>query len=159
MIQLSINRFNNDVLINSFECKVKKGKVWIWLLKIDTIYFPDIYKPEHINLVFFVRDAKLRRVAILLKNNFVIKVQNQLNDNGGNYIILNVRVETLNCILVNIYGSNTDTPKLYKEHSNKIIDIYSTQHKILGVDYNFVKNKKKTDSMNYIYFNYLDSKL
>lgn len=108
------------------------------------MHFPDIYKPEHINLVFFVRDAKLRRVAILLKNNFVIKVQNQLNDNGGNYVILNVRVEPLNFILVNIYGSNTDTPKLYKELSNKIIDIYSTQHKILGVDYNFVKKQKKT---------------
>lgn len=77
-------------------------------------------------MVFFVRLANPRRVTILLKYNCEIKVHNQVNDSSGNYIILDVTVETVNFILLNIYGPNTNSPEFYKELSNKIKDIYST---------------------------------
>lgn len=53
---------------------------------------------------------------------------------------------------MNIYGPNTDSPEFYKELSNKIEDIYSTQHVILGGDFNLVLNKK-IDTMNYVHLN------
>lgn len=59
-------------------------------------------------------------VAILLNNNCEINVHNQFDDNSGNYIILDVTVETLKFILVNIYGPNTDLPEFYKEILNRI---------------------------------------
>lgn len=93
-----------------------------------------------------------RGAAILLNNNCEIKVHNQFNDNSGNYIILDVTVENLNFILVNIYGLNTDSPEFYKELSNKIEDIYSTQHLVLGGDFNLVLNKN-LDTMNYLHLN------
>lgn len=93
-----------------------------------------------------------RGVAILFNNNCDIKVHNQFNDNNGNYIILDVTVENLNFILVNIYGPNTDSPEFYKELSNKIEDIYSTQHLVLCGDFNLVLNKN-LDTMNYLHLN------
>lgn len=57
-----------------------------------------------------------------------------MNDKNVNYIILGVRVENLNFILINIYGPNNDSLKFYKEFSNKIRDI--AQHIILGVYFN-----------------------
>lgn len=58
-----------------------------------------------------------------------------MNDKTVNYIILGVRVENLNFILINIYyGPNNDSLKFYKEFSNKIRDI--SQHIILGVYFN-----------------------
>lgn len=51
------------------------------------------------------------------------------DDYNGNYImivIMNVTVETISCILVNVYNPDTDSPQFYKEPSNKFEDIYST---------------------------------
>lgn len=52
-------------------------------------------------------------VVILLNKNCEIKVHNEFNHNSGNYIILDVTVDTLNFIIVNIYGPNTDSPEFY----------------------------------------------
>lgn len=41
-------------------------------------------------------------------------------------VIMNVTVETISCILVNVYNPDTDSPQFYKEPSNKFEDIYST---------------------------------
>lgn len=69
----------------------------------------------------------------------------QFYDNNGNYIILDVTVETLNFLLANIhvYRPNTtcNSQEFYKEPSNRIEDLYSTQHILLGGDYNLVLNK------------------
>lgn len=113
----------------------------------------NLIQTQWVYTVFFNSyKSNSRGVAILLNNNCEIKVHNQFNDKNGNYIILDVTIETLNFYLVNIYGPNTDSPEFYKELSNKIEDIYSTQHVILGGDFNLVLNKK-IDTMNYVHLN------
>lgn len=70
------------------------------------------------NVFFNCYRSNSKGIAILHNNNCEIKVHNQLKDNNGNCIILDVTVETKNFILVNIYGPNTDSPNFYKEFSN-----------------------------------------
>lgn len=51
---------------------------------------------------------------------------------------------------MNVYGPNTDSPEFYKELSNRIEDIYSTQHAILSSDFNLVLNTN-SGTMNYVH--------
>lgn len=73
-----------------------------------------------------------RGVAILLNSNCEIQIHNQYKDDNGNYIILDATVEGIKFLLINIYGPNSDTPDFYTNIQNKIGEIYSSQHIIIG---------------------------
>ena len=58
-----------------------------------------------------------RGVAILVNDNCEFELFNMKQDEGGNYIILDVKIEDIPFLLINIYGPNNDTP-IFFLHSN-----------------------------------------
>lgn len=93
-----------------------------------------------------------RGVAIFFNNNCEIEIHNQYKDDSGNYIILDATVEGISFLLINIYGPNSDTPDFYMNIQNKIEEMYSSQHIVIGGDFNLILNKE-LDSMNYKHLN------
>ena len=53
-----------------------------------------------------------RGVAILLSNNFEYKISNTKKDDCGNLLGVDIEIEGKTITLINIYGSNNDTPLL-----------------------------------------------
>lgn len=92
--------------------------------------------------------SNARGVATLVNNNCEFKSLNVIQDDSGNYLILDVEIEDIPFILINIYGPNNDRPQFYSELKSKIEDIYTSQHIILGGDFNLILDKD-LDSMNY----------
>ena len=76
----------------------------------------------------------------------------EFKEASGNYLILDVVIEDIPFLLINLYGPNSDTPCFYSELVNKILEAYSTQHIIIGGDFNLILDKE-LDSMNYINHN------
>lgn len=93
-----------------------------------------------------------RGVAILFNDNCELEINAEYRDEYGNYLILDVTVENIHFLLVNIYGPNIDTPTFYSGLLDIIQGIYSTQHIILGGDFNLILNKI-LDSKNYMHTN------
>jgi exonuclease III len=83
-----------------------------------------------------------RGVAVLLNNNFDFCITNELNDENGNYIILECTIEEHKFILVSIYGPNSDSPNFYSNLLSKINEIYDEQHIIIAGDFNMIMNKE-----------------
>lgn len=92
--------------------------------------------------------SNARGVATLVNNNCEFKSLNVIQDDSGNYLILDVEIEDIPFLLINIYGPNNDRPQFYSELISKIEDIYTSQHIILGGDFNLILDKD-LDSMNY----------
>ena len=61
-------------------------------------------------------------------------------------------MENIHFLLVILYGPNIDTPTFYSDRLDIIHGIYSTQHIILGGDFNLILNKI-LDSKNYMHTN------
>ena len=93
-----------------------------------------------------------RGVAILVNDNCEFELFNMKQDEGGNYIILDVKIEDIPFLLINIYGPNNDTPIFFSTLISLIVDMYSSQHIILGGDFNLIFDKDM-DSMNYKHLN------
>ena len=53
-----------------------------------------------------------RSVAILLSNNFEYKISNTKKDDCGNLLGVDIEIEGKTITIINIYGSNNDTPLL-----------------------------------------------
>lgn len=49
-----------------------------------------------------------RGIAIIFNNNFEFKVHEQLSDNNGNYLVLDISIEGKKITLLTIYGPNED---------------------------------------------------
>lgn len=49
-----------------------------------------------------------RGIAIMFNNNFEFKVHEQLSDNNGNYLVLDISIEGKKITLLTIYGPNED---------------------------------------------------
>ena len=96
--------------------------------------------------------SNARGVSILVNNNFDFNMIREFKDVSGNYLILDVVIEDIPFLLINLYGPNSDTPCFYSELVNKILEAYSTQHIIIGGDFNLILDKE-LDSMNYINHN------
>lgn len=99
-----------------------------------------------------------RGVAILINNNCDITVLNEHKDDDGNFLLLDVTIDSLSFLLINIYGPNVDSPAFYINLLNMIQDIYSKQHIVIGGDFNLVFDKD-LDSMNYKNLNNPKSRL
>ena len=79
-----------------------------------------------------------RGVAILFNNNCEIEIHNQYKDDSGNFLILDVTIDSLQFLLINIYGPNTDVPEFYSKLLEQIEGAYSFQYIIIGGDFNLV---------------------
>lgn len=77
-----------------------------------------------------------RGIAIMFTNNFEFKVHEQLSDNYGNYLVLDISIEGKRITLLTIYGPNEDCPKFY-ENISDIISNLSNDVIMVG-DFNLV---------------------
>lgn len=102
--------------------------------------------------------SNCRGVAILINNNCDITILNEHKDSDGNFLLSDVTIESLSFLLINIYWPNLDSPAFYINLLNKIQDIYSNQHIVIGGGFNLVFDKD-LDSMNYKNLNNSKSKL
>ncbi len=59
-------------------------------------------------------NSQSRGVAILLNNNFEFKIHSSLNDETGNFLIIDLETNNKRFVLTNIYGPNQDDPAFYK---------------------------------------------
>lgn len=93
----------------------------------------------------------------MVNNNCEFKSLNVIQDDSGNYLILVVEIEDIPFILINTYGPNNDRPQFYSELKSKIEDIYTSQHIILGGDFNLILDKD-LDSLYYQNLNNLKAR-
>ena len=57
--------------------------------------------------------SNARGVAILFNKNLNHNIHNQISDNQGNCIILDISIHNQRFSLINIYGPNTDNPQFF----------------------------------------------
>lgn len=133
---------------------IKKRKIFFYNLKSKNC---NIYMLEDENIikmrcgykVFFSSfKSNARGVATLVNNNCEFKSLNVIQDDSGNYLTLDVKTEDIPFILIDMYGPINDRPQFYSEFKSKIEDIYTSQHIILGGDFNLILDKDR-DSLNY----------
>lgn len=89
-----------------------------------------------------------RGVAILINNNFEIKIKKEKKDLTGNILALDIELDYTNITLINIYGPNEDNPVFYDTIS-EIIDNFGNDHIILCGDFNLVLNPVLDYDVNY----------
>ena len=65
-------------------------------------------------------------------------IHNQYKDDSGNFLILAMTIDSLQFLLINIYGPNTDVPEFYSQLLEQIECAYSFQYIIIGGDFNLV---------------------
>ena len=94
-----------------------------------------------------------RGVLILPNNNFEYKVEKINSDVNGKYIILDINIEGKKFTLINLYGSNDDKPKFYKELRQKYKSL-NNDNIIMCGDWNLVINPD-LDTNNYLHVNNL----
>jgi exonuclease III len=77
-------------------------------------------------MLFSFYKSNARGVGILFKRNLDLKVHQSFVDEKGNYIVLDLSVNSKQFTLINVYGPNTDQPKFYENIFRSIddIDIY-----------------------------------
>ena len=85
----------------------------------------------------------------MFNNNFEYKVHNKEVDADGNYLILDLTIQTKRITLCNIYGPNTDSPAFFNKISD-IITVFSNANIIICGDFNLVQD------IHLDYFNYVN---
>ena len=85
---------------------------------------------------------------ILINNNCEIEIHNQYKDDSGNFIILDVTIDSFQFLLINKYGPNTDVPEFYSQLLEQIEGAHSFQYIIISDDFNLVLDQD-LDTMNY----------
>ena len=96
-------------------------------------------------------NSQSRGVAILFNNNFEFKIHSSLNDETGNFLIIDLETNNKRFILTNIYGPNQDDPAFYKNIYSKILSFSNCNIIIVG-DWNLLLNPK-IDGINYKHVN------
>lgn len=81
-------------------------------------------------------------VAIWIKKGSPIRVQNQITDVKGRYIILDVCYEGNNYSLVNLYAPNNDNPQFFRNVFQRM-EQFPNDYKIIGGDFNLVLDNEK----------------
>lgn len=81
-------------------------------------------------------------VGIWIKKGSPIMVQDQIQDDAGRYIILNVSYEGNNYSLVNLYAPNADDPQFFMETFQKM-EQFPNDYKVIGGDFNLVLDNEK----------------
>lgn len=95
--------------------------------------------------------SNARGVSILFNKNFENKVHTSIIDTEGNYVALDITIESQRLTLISIYGPNSDSPHFYESIFNIIDNIGNDTYIICG-DFNLVLNPQK-DYYNYKHVN------
>ena len=96
-----------------------------------------IYSQWNAECHFSFASSNARGVAIFFKRNLDFKVHQKFSDTNGNYIILDLTLNSKRFTLCNIYGPNTDKPEFY-EHIFQLIDNIGNDSYICCGDFNLV---------------------
>lgn len=86
----------------------------------------------------------------MFNNNFEFKVHEQISDNNGNYLVLDITIEGKRITLLTIYGPNEDCPKFY-ENISDIISNLSNDVIMVG-DFNLILDTSM-DYFKYLHIN------
>ena len=98
--------------------------------------------------VFSSFSTRSRGVAVLFANNFEFKIHNTVHDtSSGNFLIIDLTIDSKRITLVNIYAPNHDDP-LFFENINNLINSQGNKDIIVLGDWNLVLNPMK-DTKNY----------
>lgn len=103
------------------------------------------------NCVFSNYRSNARGVAILFGKNVEFKIHDQITDENGNLLILDITILNQRLTLINLYGPNNDSPNFFQSISDYIDRINNSDFIICG-DYNCVLDPK-LDSYNYKFVN------
>ena len=88
-----------------------------------------------------------RGVAVLFKNSFEFKINNEIIDNNSNFIVLDITVQDYRLTLVALYGPNEDCPEFFHSLESKIC-LFENSSVIVVGDWNVVQNYS-LDTLNY----------
>ena len=89
------------------------------------------------NCYFNSFKSNARGVAILINNNFEIKINKQKKDGSGNFLALDIELDGSKITLITVYGPNIDNPIFYDVISETIDEFGNTSVIICG-DFNLV---------------------
>ena len=92
-----------------------------------------------------------RGVAILFNNNFDFEIKKVYKDQGGNFMMISLRMLDKDFLLVNLYGPNRDQPDFYVELEERMLEV-GFENVIAGGDWN-VSNNFNLDCYNYKHHN------
>ena len=134
---------------------IKQKQFSIYFLQ-DTHFTEDDYEQIRAfwgyNIYISPGRSDARGTAILLNNNFEHHVKNELKDENGNYLILEINVcNKYDILLVNLYGPNTDCPDFFQSISD-IISNYDGEFVVTAGDFNLVQDPQ-LDYYNYNHVN------
>ena len=92
-----------------------------------------------------------RGVSILFNNNFEFQVHHEKTDKNGNFLILDVTIQSQRLTLVVVYGPNRDDPSFYQNIVEMVEEFENTSCIFCG-DFNLVLNPE-LDYYNYTNIN------
>ena len=78
--------------------------------------------------------------AILCQRNFNFEIKDAIKDPEGRFILARGRLSGEKILLASVYGPNIDDPEFYQNLFNKI-DETGISHKIIGGDFNLVRDQ------------------
>ena len=96
---------------------------------------------------FSCYSSRSREVAVLFKNSLEFKINSEILDTNGNFVILDITIQDYRLTLVAIYGPNDDNPDFFQSLQSKIC-LYENTSVIVVGDWNVVQNYNK-DTFNY----------
>jgi exonuclease III len=95
--------------------------------------------------IFSSYSSRSRGVAVLFKNSFEFKINSEILDTDGNFVILDITIQDYRLTLVTIYGPSN--PDFFQSLQSKIC-LYENTSVIVVGDWNVVQNYDK-DTFNY----------
>ena len=84
--------------------------------------------------------SNAKGVAILCRKGLDIKINSVKTDDSGNFIILQIMLDSINFTLVNIYAPNIDSPSFFKNIFDTLDSFDDNDSLIICGDYNLVQN-------------------
>jgi exonuclease III len=91
--------------------------------------------------------SRSRGIVVVFKNSFEFKINSEILDTDGNFVILDITIQDYRLTLVAIYGPNEDNPDFFQLLQSKICLYQNTSVIVVG-DWNVVQNYDK-DTFNY----------
>ena len=126
-----------------------------------------LYNQWNAECFFSFYKSNARGVGILFKRNLDLKVHQSFVDENGNYIVLDLSVNSKQFTLINVYGPNTDQPKFYENIFRLIDDINNNTFIWCGdfnlvqdieLDYDNYKSINNNKNSRSVLLNYIDQK-
>lgn len=148
MTNVSIMTYN----VNGLGDEKKRRKVFNYLHehKYDVIMMQETHSVsdsekrwtnEWGGKIFFSHGTQAARgTAIMFRKNFDFKLQNQIIDPNGRYLILTVNIDNIDLVLVSVYAPNVDDPRFFVQ----MFEIADTcdGRKIYAGDFNTILQKQ-----------------